>query len=206
MLNRRTVIVLRLSFGLLASAAIITQIVHLIRLDVFNAVNFFSYFTNLSNVFAASVLIISALYLAAYRKPSALDELIRCAAAMYMAVTGTVYVFLLSGEDLGLLLPWVNVVLHYIMPIIVVLDWLYQPQRTRLTLQQTLWWLAFPSAYLIYTLLRGPFVNWYPYPFLDPDKAGGYAGVAVYCLAILAGFLAMGWAVRKLGGRLKRHI
>lgn len=206
MIDRRTLITLRLFFGLLALTALTVQIIRLIQLDVFSAANFFSYFTNLSNIFAALVLIISAGYLAFRRKPSALDDIIRCAAVIYMTITGVVYVLLLSGEDLGLLLPWINIVLHYIMPLVVLADWLYQPQRTKLAFKQTLWWLVFPFAYLIYSLIRGPIAGWYPYPFLNPDKVGGYGGVAVYCLVILVGFLAAGWVVRKLGGRLKRHI
>jgi len=44
-----------------------------------------------------------------------------------MAIVGIVYGILLRDEDLGALLPWINVVLHYVMPVVVVLDWLYQP-------------------------------------------------------------------------------
>lgn len=206
MTNRQLVISLRLFFGLLALAALGVQVAHLAALDVFNPANFFSYFTNLSNIFAALVLIISAGYLAFRRKPSAVDDLIRCAAVIYMTVTGTVYVLLLSGEDLGLLLPWVNVVLHYLMPLVILADWLYQPQRTKLRFKQTLWWLVFPLLYLTYSLIRGSIVSWYPYPFLDPDKVGGYGGVALYGVAILLGFFALSWIIRKLGRRLKRHI
>jgi hypothetical protein len=46
-----------------------------------------------------------------------------------------------------------------------------------------------PAAYLVVTLIRGPLVDWYPYPFLNPDETAGYLGVAAYSALILAIFL-----------------
>jgi hypothetical protein len=40
----------------------------------------------------------------------------------------------------------------------------------------TLLWLAFPLAYVVYSLIRGHSSHWYPYPFLDPGPRG-YTGV-----------------------------
>jgi hypothetical protein len=39
--------------------------------------------------------------------------------------------------------------------------------------------------------VRGPLAGWYPYPFLKSGAAGGYGGVAVYCLAIFVGALVL---------------
>lgn len=206
-MNKRTFLVgARLSLGTLALVAIVIQAIYLYQLGVLNLVNYFAYFTNLSNVLAASVLIISALYLLKSRKASTGDDLIRGAATLYMAVTGVVYVTLLMNEDLGLLMPWVNDVLHIVMPLAVIADWLYQPPRTKLAPKQILLWLIFPVIFLAYTLIRGPVVNWYPYPFLDPDKVGGYGGVALYCVGILVAFFVLGWLLVKLGGKLRRHV
>jgi hypothetical protein len=91
------------------------------------------------------------------------------------------------------------------MPIVVIADWLYQPPLSKVSAKQALWWLAFPLTYLVYTLIRGSITNWYPYPFLNPDKVGGYGGVALYCVAILAAFMLFSWAIRRLGNALKRH-
>jgi hypothetical protein len=123
-----------------------------------------------------------------------------------MAVTGIVYAALLSGENLGLLLPWVNFVLHMLMPVVVVADWLYQPSRTKLRIKQSPLLLIFPVIFVAYSLIRGPIVGWYPYPFLNPSKAGGYVGVALYCLGILVLFLVLSKLLIYSGNRLKRHI
>jgi hypothetical protein len=204
--KRKLVILARLFFGILTLSALAIQFMYLQQNAALNVGNFFSYFTNLSNIFASLVFIMSALYLMTHKQPSVADDIIRGAAALYMTVTGIVYVTLLSGEDLGLLQPWINIVLHYVMPSAVLLDWLYQPQKSTLSTKQTLYWLIFPAAYLTYSLLRGPLANWYPYPFLNPDKVGGYGGVAVYCVAILAVFFAASWLLKTLGNKLPRHI
>ena len=206
-MNRRYIIAFaRLACSILTFYVLVALIITLRGNQQFHAVNFFSYFTNLSNIFAATVLAMSGLYLLTHRKPSATDDLIRGAAVLYMAITGAVYALFLSGEDLGLLSPFNNFILHTFMPIVVIADWLYQPQRTQLTSKQTLWWLLFPLGFLMYSLIRGAQLGWYPYPFLNPVKVGGYDAVALYCLVILGFFLLLSFALRKLGTVLKRHI
>jgi hypothetical protein len=122
-----------------------------------------------------------------------------------MALVGVVYGILLSGEDLGSLLPWVNIVVHYLMPVVVLADWIIQPPKLRLMPRHIMLWLAFPTVYLAYSLVRGAATDWYAYPFLNPDKVGSYLGVAGYCAAIFAAFLGMGWLIVALGNKFKRH-
>ncbi len=206
MAKRWFIICARLGFGLLTLIALGIQFKITAQLPNFNPVNFFSYFTNLSNIFASFVFIISALYLIKRRKPSATDDIIRGTAVLYMSITGVVFSALLRNIELGVLLPWINTVVHYIMPIVVVLDWLYQPPSTQLVARQILFWLIFPLLYIVYSLIRGSIVNWYPYPFLNPAKVGGYAGVALYCLGMLVTFFFLSWLLMKLGNSLKRNI
>ena len=155
----------------------------------FNVLNFFSYFTNLSNLFAAVVLIVSAFFMLKQREPSAADDLMRGAAVLNMTVVGIVFAVLLRDVDLGHLLPWVNTLLHYVMPVIVLLDWLYTPPGTAIGAKQMLQWQIFPLLYLVYIMVRGALVGWYPYPFLDPAKVNGYGNVTLYILGIVATFL-----------------
>jgi hypothetical protein len=61
--------------------------------------------------------------------------------------------------------------------------------------------LVYPLAYCAYSLLRGPQVDWYPYPFLDPDEAGGYGAVALYGLRIAVGITVFGVVVVLLSRR-----
>lgn len=190
---------LRLLFGLLASVAIGQQLIIHLQMG-FNALNFFSYFTNLSNLFAAGLLLVCALRPVA-GQTGRYDRL-RALSAVNMAVVGIVFAGLLRDVDLGALLPWVNFVLHYLMPCVVVLDWLLQPPRTKLGTRQLLLTQVSPLLYLVYVLVRGSSTGWYPYPFLNPANVGGYGGVAVYAVGIAVTFLVAGWALLALGNKL----
>lgn len=164
----------------------------------YSTLNFFSYFTNLSNLFAAFVLLLSVFS----RSPhsSSLD-LMRYISAVNMAVVGIVFVVLLRNVDLGALLPWVNFVLHYVMPVAIVLDWLLQRPNSRLKAKYLALALVFPAAYLVYVLLRGVAIGWYPYPFLNPANVSGYSGVAMYAAGIFVTFLVVGGALLAAGNR-----
>lgn len=205
MVKRNVLVGYRLFFGLLALIAIGTQLTIQIQ-NGFSVLNFFSYFTNLSNIFAALVLLISAGYMLCQRQPSVIDDIIRGTSVVCMAIVGIVFSVLLRDVDLGHLLPWVNVVLHYIMPVVVVLDWLYQPPKSKLVSRQIKYWLIFPAIYLVYSLVRGAATDFYAYPFFNPAGSGGYGGVALYCLAILAVFFCVSWLLMTLGNSLKRNI
>jgi hypothetical protein len=195
----------RLIFGLLTLIAIGYQLtVH--ASYGFDVVNFFSYFTNLSNIFAAVVLLIGAVYLIQGRAPTANQEAIRGASVVAMAIVGVVFSVLLRNEDLGTLAPWVNFVLHYLMPVVVVVDWLVQPPTTPMGTRQIAYWLIYPFLYLVYTIIRGPQAKFYPYPFLNPAKVGGYGGVALYSLAIFVMFLVFGGILAYLANRLSRKV
>ena len=204
--TKRTVLILaRLFFGLLTLAAIITQLSIQVQMG-FSIVNFFSYFTNLSNIFALIVLLAGAFFLIQRREPMPTYDLIRGASVVGMALVGIVFGVLLRDEDLGSLLPWVNFVLHYLMPVVMVADWLYDPPKTRLVFAQTWRWLIFPFLYLVYSLIRGSIVGFYAYPFFNPAKSGGYGGVALYCIAILVVFLILIWLIMLIGNLRNRSV
>ena len=205
-MNKRTVLIgARLFFGLLALVAIGRQLAIQIASGA-SLVNFFSYFTNLSNIFAAVVLLLGALSLITQREPTVSADIMRGTAVVCMALVGLVFSVLLRNEDLGHLSPWVNIVLHYIMPVVVVAEWLYQPPTTRLVVTQVWLWLIVPALYLAYSLIRGAVVGFYAYPFFNPAKSGGYAGVALYCIAILLAFVLCCWLLMTGGNKRQRHM
>jgi len=174
----------RTLFALLGFSAIVTEIAVLTERGVFAPENFFSFFTIESNILAVVSLLLGALFAFAKIKSRKLD-FFRGAVTLYMVVTGIVFAVLLSGLENAQLtaVPWDNIVLHYIMPIVIALDWFMDPPKKRFTMKKALLWLAFPIAYLGYSLIRGPIVEWYPYPFLDPTN-GGYGQIAITSVAI----------------------
>ena len=195
-LDSRMPAVLRLAFALLTFVAIAWQLKLHIAASA-DVVNFFSYFTNLANLLAAAMLVVAALPVA--RGPAI--DLMRGIAVVAIALVGLVFGALLRDADLGALLPWINAVLHYVMPCVVVIDWLLDPPRSRLGARQLLIALAFPTLYLAYALVRGASTGWYPYPFLNPAKVAGYGGVAAYALGIAVAFVLVGWTLFAIGNR-----
>jgi len=186
--DARVIVPLRVGFGVLPLIAVGRQ--WLIHAGLgFSTANFFSYFTNLANIFAGSMLLLGA-WTARRVRGGRVYEMLRALAAVSMLVVGLVFTVLLRKVDLGSLRPWVNVTLHYVMPCIVVADWFAWPPSRVLSTRDLAWCMAAPSAYLAYVLIRGARVGWYPYPFLDPRVVGGYGLVAAYAMGIAGVFLA----------------
>ena len=195
------IIIARLFFATLALTAFGQQLMLHIAAS-YSVVNFFSYFTNLSNLLAAVVLLISV-FGRSVMSAATLD-LLRYASVVNMTVVGLVFAALLRNVDLGGLLPWVNFVLHYIMPVVIVLDWLLQPPATKLQAKHLGIAFVFPALYIGYVVLRGASMGWYPYPFLNPANVGGYGGVAMYAVGIAVTFFIAAWALLAIGNRLSK--
>jgi len=176
--NRLPMSAFRLPLALLILVAVTSQYAWGLQQPHFDGVNFFGYFTILSSLFTVVVLLSAVV-----SRPSHELDVFRGAATLAMTIVWIVFTFLLSRLDSSTL-PWVNLVLHYIAPPALLLDWLFDPPPVNLSLPDLLTWLLFPFAYVVGTLLRGSYVNWYPYWFLNP-KVVGFNGVISYCVAIL---------------------
>ena len=176
----------KITFALLGFSAVVTEIATLVERNLFNPFNFFSYFTIQSNILACTILILSVIATASNSRFRKLD-LLRGAAALYMVITGIVFAVLLSRVEGAILtaVPWDNIVLHYIMPVVLLVDWLVDKPNKAITFKKSIVWLIYPVAYVFYSLTRGHFIDWYPYPFLDPNS-NGYAGVLLTGLGIAA--------------------
>ncbi len=193
----------RVFFALLILAAVGYQLWQLHDNGTLRAGNFFSFFTIQSNLIAAVVLLIGASGARFVVRPTLAWDLVRGGAAIYMTLTFVIYGLLLSGHDVQTTSTWVNDVVHRIAPLLMVYDFLAVPLTNRVTFRKALVWAIYPLAYLAYSLIRGPIVDWYPYPFLDPDQSGGWAGVAGICVAIFIGFMIATWLMTEVGQRMR---
>jgi hypothetical protein len=73
--------------------------------------------------------------------------------------------------------------------------------RPRIT-ARTVWLsLIFPMAYLVYTLFRGAFADWYPYPFIDVGERG-VGRVLLNCALVAVLFIACGALAHLVDRRL----
>jgi small-conductance mechanosensitive channel len=183
---------------LLVLAAVAAQFHRQLGVATFDPVNFFSFFTIVSNVFGAAVLLAAAFDVP---EDPHLRDVLRGLATLSLVIVGVVFSSLLANLD-SELISWVNAVVHYAMPALIVVDWCVDPPHTRISRRDATVWLVLPAAYLAYSLVRGAIVHWYPYPFLNVD-AIGYAGVAAYSAGILVFTLLAAYVVMTLGNTLR---
>ena len=147
---------------------------------------FLSFFTILSNLMAAfwfTTLLINAPRSLAnfFAQPK-----VQTAITIYITVVGLGYAILLRALWAPQGLQWIaDELLHSVNPLLVVVYWIAFVPKKEIEHKDLLPWLILPTVYLIYTLLRGALVGWYPYPFIDVS-ALGYAKTfgAIFWLAI----------------------
>ena len=161
-------------------------------------VNFFSFFTILTNVLVAAAFTGPLLSPGSRLARWSASEGVRAAVAMYIVVVGVVYHLLLhpywspTGWSLA-----VNVVLHYVMPAAFVLDWLWFTPKGRLRWIDPVKWLAFPLVYGGWTLIHGLATHWWPYGFVNVDQLGLGRVVAIFG-GLLMFFLLVGLSLTGL--------
>lgn len=158
-------------------------------------VRFISYFTVLSNLLVAVTT--TTLVLGQERYPT-WWKVLRLNAVVCIAVTGLVHWFLLrplldlDGAD------WLaDKLLHLAVPFVAVIGWAVFGPRGAVSSRLLLPSLSFPIGWLVYTLVRGAVVDWYPYPFLDVNLHG-YAGALAACAGVAVLLLALTWGAVEL--------
>ncbi len=115
---------------------------------------------------------------------------LRGIAMLAISITGIVFHLLLAP-----LLESVDFnshILHTIVPIMFVLDWLVFAEKGRFRFREVPVWIVYPLVYLAATLLVAAFHDgFYPYPFMDAS-ANGYAYVARMSGILVAAFVVLG--------------
>ncbi|WP_211215817.1 Pr6Pr family membrane protein [Microbacterium indicum] len=133
-----------------------------------NLFNYFGYFTNLTSLLAALTFIVTgAIALAGRSSPYPL-VLARAVATTCLLLVAVVYNGFVPGT--GSAPPWVSVLLHFVYPTTVVLDWILISDRLRPAWSQLWWVFPYPLVWMAVVLLRGTLDGWVPYGFLLPDR------------------------------------
>ena len=171
-------------------------------------VNFFSFFTVLSNTLAATVLTCALNLRISRGQQFFLQPWVSSAIAVSMLVVGLAYSLLLRHLWHPQGWQWLaDELLHDVMPLLFVLYWLGCVPKGSLRLAHIGLWVIYPLLYFAYLLLRGDLLGLYPYPFIDVDKLG-YPQVFINALGILLGFVVVALGLiavdRWLGQRLHK--
>ena len=154
------------------------------------------YFTILTNLGVAAIMLAEV----SGHRTSA-----RLAGGMTLAIlmVALIYHLLLAGlwSPTGLAW-WADQGLHTAVPALVLIWWLVQAPK-RVSLRDLPLWLAWPSIYLAYALVRGLATGFWPYPFLDVGTLG-WTRVAGNVAAITLAFAGLALVLLLLARRSVR--
>ena len=154
-------------------------------------VNYFGFFTILTNTLAAVVLTCEATRRESAGRRFFLQPKVSSGICVSIIVVGGAYSLLLRNLWQPEGLQWLaNELLHDVMPVLYALYWWWCVPKGALRIRHIGLWVLYPIVYFGYILLRGHLLGVYPYPFVDVDKLG-YALTIMNASGILAGFIAV---------------
>jgi hypothetical protein len=155
-------------------------------------VNFFGFFTILTNILAALALTVSLL-----RPNSSLGRFfsrpgVVTAVAAAIAMVGVGYSLLLrhSWKPQG----WQLVAdegLHDVVPVLFLIYWWFTVPKGAVRWTDIPRWCVYAVVYILYVLVLGERIGRYPYHFMDPGTIG-YGRVLVNAVALVLAFAVIG--------------
>lgn len=203
-------------FAVLCAAALILDFGFLKGRADFHILN---YYTVLSNI--ACLVFFSWAHIAGERalkrgvRDFAWRPRLEGAFVFMIAVTGIVYASMLAPADIaaGNFYRFENLVLHYIGPCMVVLDWILFSPKGLFRPTDPLIWLLAPLGYFGYILVRSTFAgpigttgSAFPYGFIDPGVQGGWGGMFRGVALIAMAMAALGYLIYAFDRLLARRV
>lgn len=166
---------------------------------------YFSYFTILTNILVALAMTLPLVRGASRASVWSRTASVRASVTMYAVVVGLIYHLLLRAtwEPRGLQIV-TDTLLHTVMPLAILVDWLAFTPKGRLRWIDAGKWLAFPLAFGAWSLLHGTVGSWYPYWFIDVGELG-FARVVINLVGLLAFFALVGLIVVAIDRTLGRR-
>ena len=150
---------------------------------------FFTFYTILTNIMLVLIYLSEltrAGWLGWWRSP-----LTRGMMAGAIALVGIFNHLLLADlQDLAGLAALCDLLLHYVTPAWFVLWWLTVQPKGNLRFADIPVMLLPTAIWLVWAMGRGAVIGEYPYPILDAQKLG-YGAVALNCVAVFIGLLAL---------------
>ncbi|MBY9014940.1 MAG: Pr6Pr family membrane protein [Candidatus Lokiarchaeota archaeon] len=139
-------------------------------LEWFNGFKSFTYQTNLI------ITIWLTLAILWHNKPETLEKItgpLKGAFTLYITITFIFFAVLLAPlyQPTGFA-AFSNVILHYLIPIAFIVDWILTETKLRYKWSYLLYWIIYPLCYLVFAFIHGTFTGDYLYPFLDINELG----------------------------------
>ena len=157
------------------------------------------YFTIIANLLVAAVFTGIAFGRNGAARPSLVGGV-----TLAIVFVGVVYGLLLNGLlELSGGDEFADLVLHKVVPVLVPIWWLTFAPKGGFDWRDPWLWAVLPLIYFGYGLARGALDGVYPYPFMDLAKLG-WTKTLAHAAVIAAGFLAAGFALVWLDGRMAR--
>jgi hypothetical protein len=167
-------------------------------------VNFFSFFTVLTNTLVVVVLSYAVVHRDSAAKRFFLAPRVSSAIAVSIVLVSLAYNLLLrhlwQPEGFQFI---ADELLHDVMPLLFVVYWWRCVPKGVLRFKHIGLWVLYPLVYFAYVLLRGDMLGQYQYPFIDVGTLG-YPQVFMNAGGILTGFVLIALAVVGLDKVLTR--
>ncbi|HLS92768.1 MAG TPA: Pr6Pr family membrane protein [Microbacterium sp.] len=185
--------VARLAIAALCATALVHRLFWGLSSQTIAGQNFFAYLTIQSNIaFLALAIVGGVIALRRDEDPRWLTD-VRTAVLSWTITAGLVFALLVwqSGvRGVPMTVPWSDVVLHFALPALAIVGWVYGPGRREARWRLVALVVAFPVVWGPVTLWRGSRIGWYPYYFLDLRQVSGipeFVGTCAFALAVFAG-------------------
>lgn len=176
-------------------------------------ISIFNYYTLISNVLCMVYFFIDFIYLIKHKKN--IYPKLKGTLTMGITVTGVVYHFMLSKTmfNMGSSLLISNILLHYIVPIFSVLDYILFDEFGNYNKRSPFLWVLIPDLYFLYVIIGvkiGIDFNLYqesryPYFFIDVDTIGWF-NVIKYVIILNILFIIVGYIFVLIDKKMKKLV
>lgn len=195
----------RLATALLCAIALVARFEWGLGSVTFNPGNFFAYLTIQSNIaFVVVTAIAGAAALRGHLHTPRLDYF-RAGVLTCTVTAGLVFGLIVqqsAARSIRVDVPWSDVVLHFILPVVAIIDWYCTPRAKRMPRRIIVFVVGYVFTWAGITMARGSLVDWYPYYFLDPRQVSGIGEFVTVSLIALAVFISMGSLIVRVPPRL----
>lgn len=154
-------------------------------------------FTTLSNIFIFLYFLVDFIYLLVKKTDKDIYPIVKFSAVVSITLTGLVALILLGGmmKGLGGTLKIAIILLHDVVPILAVLDYILFTKGFNSKYKMVPYALIFPLFYCILAMILGTYtaffgaVGEYPYPFMDVNTLG--IGMVLLTILIISVLLTL---------------